>query len=257
MIRIENLTLSYGKRTILDEISLAVDKGECVGLLGANGAGKSTLLKCLARLATPDRGRIEVAGKAVDAYPRRAYARHVAYVPQHIPDDVALSVVDLVQLGRTPHLRGALGEQDRDRVIAALERVNMSHHAFSEVATLSGGERQRVAIARALVQEPQILLLDEPTSALDLKYQMETMALIRMLATETDMTIIIAVHDLSLAARYCSRLALLAEGRIRALGSWQHVLSPNHIHHAYQVEALVGEVQSYPYVLPIESGDAK
>ncbi|WP_319529487.1 ABC transporter ATP-binding protein [uncultured Cohaesibacter sp.] len=257
MIRIENLTLSYGKRTILDDISLAVEKGECVGLLGANGAGKSTLLKCLARLATPDSGGIEVDGRATGAYPRRAYARHVAYVPQHIPDDVALSVVDLVQLGRTPHLRGALGEKDRSMVIAALERVDMVHHVFSEVSNLSGGERQRVAIARALVQEPQVLLLDEPTSALDLKYQMETMALIRRLATETEMTIIIAVHDLSLAARYCSRLVLLAEGRIRACGDWKQVLSPNHIHHAYQVEALVGEVQSYPYVLPIESGEAR
>lgn len=257
MIRIENLALSYGKRPILNDISLAVASGECVGLLGANGAGKSTLLKCLARLAAPDRGRIEVAGKAIDAYSRRAYARHVAYVPQHIPDDVALSVVDLVQLGRTPHLSGALRETDRDMVIAALERVNMVHHAFSEVSNLSGGERQRVAIARALVQEPQILLLDEPTSALDLKYQMETMALIRALATETEMTIIIAVHDLSLAARYCSRLVLLAEGGIRALGDWKHVLSPDHIHHAYQVAALVGEVQSYPYVLPIESGEAR
>nr|WP_321462431.1 ABC transporter ATP-binding protein [uncultured Cohaesibacter sp.] len=257
MIRIEKLTLSYGKRTILDDISLAVNKGECVGLLGANGAGKSTLLKCLARLATPNSGDIALAGKAIEAYPRRAYARHVAYVPQHIPDDVALSVVDLVQLGRTPHLSGALGEKDRDMVIAALERVNMSHHAFSEVSNLSGGERQRAAIARALVQEPQVLLLDEPTSALDLKYQMETMALIRMLATETEMTIIIAVHDLSLAARYCSRLVLLSEGRIRARGAWQDVLSPDNIHHAYQVESLVGEVQVYPYVLPIESGDVR
>ncbi|SNY93161.1 iron complex transport system ATP-binding protein [Cohaesibacter sp. ES.047] len=257
MIRIENLSLCYGKRTILDDISLAVEKGECVGLLGANGAGKSTLLRCLARLATSDSGSIEVDGKAIDTYPRRAYARHVAYVPQHIPDDVALSVVDLVQLGRTPHLNGALGARDRDMVIAALERVNMAHHAFSEVSNLSGGERQRVAIARALVQEPQLLLLDEPTSALDLKYQMETMALIRTLATETDMTIIIAVHDLSLAARYCSRLVLLAEGRIRARGDWQHVLTADHIYHAYQVEALVGEVQSYPYVLPIESGDVR
>ncbi|TLP43931.1 ABC transporter ATP-binding protein [Cohaesibacter sp. CAU 1516] len=255
MIRIDKLTLSYGKRTILDAISLVVNKGECVGLLGANGAGKSTLLKCVARLAAPDSGQIDVAGKAIEAYSRRDYARHVAYVPQHIPDDVALSVVDLVQLGRTPHLTGKLGAQDREMVIAALERVNMVHHAFSEVSTLSGGERQRVAIARALVQEPQILLLDEPTSALDLKYQMETMSLIRTLAAETEMTIIIAVHDLSLAARYCSRLALLAEGRIRALGSWQAVLTPNHIRHAYQVEALVGAVQSYPYVLPIESGD--
>ncbi|WP_319410937.1 ABC transporter ATP-binding protein [uncultured Cohaesibacter sp.] len=257
MIRIEKLTLSYGKRTILDDISLAVNKGECVGLLGANGAGKSTLLKCLARLAAPDSGGIALAGKAIDAYPRRTYARHVAYVPQHIPDDVALSVVDLVQLGRTPHLNGSLEARDRDMVIAALERVNMSHHAFSEVSNLSGGERQRVAIARALVQEPQVLLLDEPTSALDLKYQMETMALIRTLATETDMTIIIAVHDLSLAARYCSRLVLLAEGRIRARGAWRDVLSPDNIHHAYQVEALVGEVQAYPYVLPIESGEVQ
>lgn len=252
MIQIENLTLSYSKRTILDGISLSIERGECLGLLGANGAGKSTLLKCLARLVVHNSGRLNVAGQPISAYSRREYAKRVAYVPQNIPADVALSVVDLVQLGRTPHFSGTMKGHDREMVIAALEKVNMIHHAFSDVSDLSGGERQRVAIARALVQEPEILLLDEPTSALDLKHQMETMALIRRLAAETDMTIIIAVHDLSLAARYCSRLALLSKGKICSLGAWKDVLSPSSISQAYQVDALVGEVESFPYVLPIE-----
>jgi len=254
VILIDHLTLSYGSRTILRDISLSVPGGECLGLLGANGAGKSSLLKCLARLVTPNAGEITINGKRQPDYPRRAYARTVAYVPQHIPDDVALSVVDLVQLGRTPHLSGSLSAKDRDLVIAALERVDMAHHAFSEVARLSGGERQRVAIARALVQEPEVLLLDEPTSALDLKHQMETMRLVRALASDTGMTVMIAVHDLSLAARYCSQLALLTGGRIAAKGAWQEVLSPERIKQSYGVSALVGEIQNHPYVLPLDAG---
>lgn len=256
MICIKGLSLSYGSRTILQDISLAVEKGECLGLLGANGAGKSSLLKCLARLATPGQGSIEVEGRPQASFNRKAYARKLAYVPQHIPDDVAMSVIDLVQLGRTPHISGSLGAADRDLVIDALVRVDMAHHAFSEVARLSGGERQRVAIARALVQQPQALLLDEPTSALDLKHQMETMRLVRSLAEETGMAIIIAVHDLSLAARYCTRLALLSGGRIVATGSWREVLSPDRIRESYGVAALVGEVETYPYIVPVAVGAA-
>lgn len=252
MITIDRLSLSYGRRTILKDISLQVQSGECLGLLGANGAGKSSLMKCLARLVTPDKGAILIDGKEQEDYARRAYARLVAYVPQHIPDDVALSVVDLVQLGRTPHLSGRLKGEDRDLVIEALERVDMAHHAFSEVSRLSGGERQRVAIARALVQDPKVLLLDEPTSALDLKHQMGTMRLVKRLAEKTGMTVVIAVHDLSLAARYCSQLVLLSGGRIVSKGAWQDVLSPEGIEKSYGVSAIVGEVQSHPYVLPLE-----
>ena len=254
MISIDRISLSFGSRHILKDITLEVPSGDCLGLLGANGAGKSTLLKCIARLIAADAGQIKINGKDQATYPRRAYARMVAYVPQHIPDDVALSAVDLVQLGRTPHVAGSLSANDRELVIAALERVDMTHHAFSEVSRLSGGERQRVAIARALVQEPKVLLLDEPTSALDLKHQMETMRLVKSLTKDTGMTVLIAVHDLSLAARYCSHLALLTDGRIAAMGAWREVLSPERIEQSYGVSALVGEVQNHPYILPLETG---
>lgn len=257
MIKVDSLQLSYGQRLILKNINLHVASGEFVGLLGANGAGKSSLLKCMARLVSAQQGRISLEGQDMESYSRKAYARKVAYVPQHIPEDVALSVFDFVQLGRAPHLSGRLKDHDHDMVIRALEKVSMAHHAFSEVSHLSGGERQRVAIARALVQDPKVLLLDEPTSALDLKFQMETMALVRGLAQQTELTILIAVHDLSLAARFCSRLLLLSSGHIHADGPWQAVLTPDHIKQSYQVQALVGEVQNYPYILPIEAGDAK
>lgn len=257
MIKVQSLQLSYGEKQVLKDINLDVEMGEFVGLLGANGAGKSSLLKCLARLIEPQHGSIIVAQKQMADYSRKAYARQVAYVPQHIPDDVALTTFDFVQLGRAPHLSGRLTERDHDIVINALDKVSMAHHAFSDVCNLSGGERQRVAIARALVQEPKVLLLDEPTSALDLKFQMETMALVRMLAQQTDMTILIAVHDLSLAARFCSRLLLLSSGRIHSDGPWKQVLSPDHIEQSYQVQALVGEVEVYPYILPIEAGHSR
>lgn len=252
MLDIDDLYVTLGGTPILRGISLSVTPGRCLGLLGANGAGKSTLMKCAARLIAPTGGGICVDGRLHSEYPRRAYARLVAYVPQHVPDDTPLSVVEMVQLGRTPYLAGALTSDDREKVIATLERLEIDRHAFRRVASLSGGERQRVALARALVQEPSVLLLDEPTSALDLKHQMETMRLVHGLAETRKLAVMIAVHDLALAARYCTDLALLSQGRIAAQGEWRDVLTQPAIRAAYDVDALVGDVGGVPYVLPLE-----
>ena len=252
MLQIDDLHVTLSGKPILSGISLSVAPGACLGLLGANGAGKSTLMKCAARLIAPGDGRISVGGRAQGDYGRRDYARIVAYVPQHLPDNTPLSVVEMVQRGRTPHVAGALSPEDREKVIATLERLAIADHAFRPVARLSGGERQRVALARALVQEPRVLLLDEPTSALDLKHQIETMRLIRGLAEKQKLAVMIAVHDLALAARYCTDLALLSQGRIAAHGVWRDVLQVPAIRAAYDVDALVGDLNGVPYVLPLE-----
>lgn len=252
MVEAERLHLAYGDRPVLHDASFSVAAGECVGLLGANGAGKSTLLKCLACLQGPDAGTIRVAGRLQAEHARRAYAHLVAYVPQHVPDDTPLSVVEMVELGRGPHAGRKLDSADREKVLLALERLSVAEHAFRPVSRLSGGERRRVALARALVQEPRVLLLDEPTSALDLKQQMETMRLARSLATEAGLAVVAAVHDLALAARYCTRLTLLEGGRLVADGPWREVLTRPGLRRAYDVDPLVGEVEYCPYVLPRE-----
>ena len=256
MLEFQDLRATIAGTPILKGVSLSLAPGRCLGLLGANGAGKSTLMKCAARLIAPSSGIIEVAGRAQASYARRDYARLVAYVPQHVPEDTPLTVVEMVQLGRTPYLSGALSAADRDKVISTLERLEIDRYAFRRVGSLSGGERQRVALARALVQEPRVLLLDEPTSALDLKHQMETMRLVRSLSESRDLAVMIAVHDLALAARYCTDLALLSQGQIVAEGPWREVLTGPAIRAAYDVDALVGDVDSVPYVLPQESAAA-
>ncbi len=253
MLAIDDLHATLDGNPILKGITLSVVPGRCLGLLGANGAGKSTMMKCAARLISPASGGIRIDGRSQSSYPRRDYAKLVAYVPQHVPEDTPLSVVEMVQLGRTPHLTGALSAEDREKVVVTLERLGIDKHAFRRVGSLSGGERQRVALARALVQEPRVLLLDEPTSALDLKHQMETMSLVRSLAETRNLAVMIAVHDLALAARYCTDLALLSQGRIVAEGEWREVLTQPAIRTAYDVDALVGDVDGLPYVLPLET----
>lgn len=253
MLAIDALHATLGDTPILKGVSLTLAPGRCLGLLGANGAGKSTLMKCAARLIKPSGGAIQIDGQAQASYARRDYARLVAYVPQHVPQDTPLTVVEMVQLGRTPYLKGALSDADREMVISTLEQLGIDKYAFRRVGSLSGGERQRVALARALVQEPRVLLLDEPTSALDLKHQMETMRLVRSLAVARDLAVMIAVHDLALAARYCTDLALLSQGRIVAEGGWREVLTQPAIRAAYDVDALVGDVNNVPYVLPVEA----
>ncbi|MEM9313393.1 MAG: ABC transporter ATP-binding protein [Pseudomonadota bacterium] len=252
MIEVSSLSMRCGDIEILRDISLTVPGASCLGLLGANGAGKSSLLKCIARIATPTHGTIAVNGRLQSGYRRRAYARLVAYVPQHVPVDIPLSVIEMVQLGRAPYLDGRLTAGDRKKVLSVLERLDLSDLAFRPVRLLSGGERQRVALARALIQEPQVLLLDEPTSALDLKHQVETMRLVRGLADAQELAVVVAVHDLALAARYCTDLVLLSDGRITAQGAWRKVLTAPALRAAYDVDALIGVVEQVPYVLPLE-----
>ncbi len=256
MIVADAVRFVAGNKTILQDVGIALERGEFVGLLGANGAGKSTLLKCLARLVAASAGRITLDGRPIAAFGRREFARSVAFVPQFMPTDMPLTVMDLVQLGRVPHLRGRFGPGDRRIVFAALEQMDLVPDAFRPLAELSGGERQRVALARALVQEPRVLLLDEPTSALDLRHQLQTMRIVRSLAADRGWSVLAAMHDLGLAARFTDRVALLAGGRLSRIGGWDSVLTPDAIRAAYGVTAVVGCVQGLPYVLPSEDEPA-
>lgn len=205
-------------KALLHPLTLSVPTGEVVGILGHNGSGKSTLLKILARFQAPTAGRAEYAGQDLVSFRTKDYARRVAYLPQQTPDTDGMTVREVVALGRYPW-HGALGRfsaVDKLKVADALKLTSMTALADRVVDTLSGGERQRAFVAMLIAQDTECLLLDEPISALDISHQIEVMELIRMLAHEHKKTVLIVLHDINMAARYCDRLIALAGGRLVA-----------------------------------------
>jgi iron complex transport system ATP-binding protein len=224
VISAENVGHAYDGTAVLRDVTLAAREGEVVGLIGPNGSGKTTLLRALYRALTPLRGDVFVGGAPIAGYRPRELARIVAVVTQEPPGDLPLSVADTVLLGRNPH-QGSLQRQsaaDVDIAEQSLQRVGAAHLADRDVGELSGGERQRVLIARALAQQTTHLLMDEPTNHLDIHFQHEILQLVRRL----ELTTIIVLHDLNLAARYCDRLVLLDRGAVVAAGSVDEVLDP-------------------------------
>ena len=220
-------------------VSLAVARGSFTGLLGPNGCGKTTLLKLMAGVLRPAAGTVTLDGRVLAEMPRRTAARHVAVVPQDTHPAFDYTALEIVLMGRHPHLRPTQLEGPRDLVIAqeALEATGTLHLAHRLFTSLSGGERQRVVIASALAQQPDVLLLDEPTASLDLGYQLEVAALLRRLSREHDVTMVMATHDLNLAASMCGALALLRDGRLLDHGPTADVLTSVTVRQLYDVEA--------------------
>jgi iron complex transport system ATP-binding protein len=240
VIDVQDLTVRRGDEVVLDGVGAALETGECVGLVGPNGAGKTTLLQCINGALSPDRGAVSVGGDDVASLSAAERGRRVATVPQHptIPFDYDVETV--VAMGRTPHLGrfDRVDANDRDAVQAALERTDTADFAERSITTLSGGERQRVLIARALAQQPAALLLDEPTSSLDVDHQQRCLELAREVVDD-GRAVLMAIHDLDLAARFCDRLFLLADGDVVARGPPADVLTPTTVERAFGVDAAV------------------
>ncbi len=233
---LEDVGVTYGERVALAPFSAAIAAGEWVGLIGPNGAGKSSLLRSIAGLAK-HRGSISVDGDRLDDMSDRERAKRVAYVPQEplIPDD--MTVTDYVLLGRTPYIGYWSSESKHDRAVVAdtLDRLRLADFAPRLLGSLSGGERQRVVLARALVQQAPILLLDEPTSALDIGHQQQALELVTELRCNQSLTIISALHDLTLAGTYTDRLVMLHEGGVVASGAAAEVLTAERLGAVYNV----------------------
>lgn len=229
---IRDVDVVLGGKHVLHGVSLHADAGEIVGLLGPNGSGKSTLLRTAYGVVRPRAGTVRTAGLDVATTRPRELAKRCAVLTQDHAVDIELSVLDVVLLGRIPHPRAPGGRRsDLELARASLERVDGSHLTERAFPTLSGGERQRVLLARALCQEPQVLLLDEPTNHLDVSHQLELLELV----TSLDLTCVVALHDLTLAATYCDRIALLADGRTVAQGPPADVLTPARVEDVYGV----------------------
>jgi len=245
-LAVDRVSFSYpapGRRraacAALTDVSLSVAQGSLTGLLGANGCGKTTLLKLLSGVDTPDSGRVSLAGRALTRIPRRELARQVAVVPQETQPAFDYTVTEMALMGRHPHLgRFELeGPADLAAVERALETTGVAHLADRLFSTLSGGEKQRVVIASALAQAGSVLLLDEPTASLDLAYQLEVASLLARLNREQRVTIVLATHDLNLAASICDSLVLLREGRVLAQGWTSEVLNASMVRDLYGIDA--------------------
>jgi len=230
VIKLRGVGFDYGSTPVLRDISLAVGKGELLGILGPNGSGKSTLLGLMDGILKPQQGAVEVDGVPLSDLGRGAIARKIAMVAQENRLRFSFSVMQVVLMGRFPHLKLLQPEGEQDIAVArgALEVTHCLGLADRPIHELSGGERQRVLIARALAQEPQAILLDEPTTFLDLKFKRDLFRLISRLGREKGLSLVIVSHDIDLVSQYCSRILMLRGGRVFEVGEPHQVITaPN------------------------------
>ena len=250
-IALEGVTVRLGGRPVVNGVSATVEPGEWVALLGPNGAGKTSLLRAIAGVL-PCEGRVFLAGRPAASLDRRERARQLAVVPQEPETPPWLTVAEYVLLGRTPYL-GPLareGVADREAAWRALERLDLEPFVDRPLGTLSGGERQRAVVARALAQEAPVVLLDEPTAALDIGHQQHALELLDALRAAEGLTLVAAMHDLTLAALYADRVLLLAEGRVVADGPPAAVLTEAALAEHYGASVRVTTVDDRVAVLP-------
>ncbi len=249
-IEAKDLAVRFGRMTLLRKINMAIRAGEMVGLIGPNGSGKTTLLRILANLRSPDEGSVSYAGRSAAAIGARRFSQQVAYLAQGANVHWPMRVETLVGLGRFPHRRPMQGLSSGDRTaieraMVACDVLRFRDRTMSEV---SGGERLRILLARALAVEAEMLLADEPIAALDPLHQLQVMELLRRTSRE-GRSVVVVLHDLALAARYCDRLVLLAGGGILAGGRPSDVLTDAHIATAYGVDVVRGQKEGVPYLL--------
>ncbi len=241
-LRVDGVTWAANSKAplLLQNCSFEVPAGQTLGVVGPNGAGKTTLLRLIYGFNQSKTGEIYVGDQPLSQLPPRMIAQKIAAVLQEQPTDFALSVRDIVALGRVPHRTGIARAGQRDEAIieAALDRMDLHGMADRNLSTLSGGERQRVMVARALAQEPQILVLDEPTNHLDIRHQLDVLQLIR----DLDLTIVTSLHDLNLAAHVCDRILVLKHGQMLAVGTPDDVLTDGLVSATFSVNAQLEEL---------------
>ncbi|MFC4563600.1 ABC transporter ATP-binding protein [Nocardiopsis mangrovi] len=255
-LEVSAVEFGYRRHRVLDGVGLTVAEGTFCALLGPNGSGKSTLAKIIARILAPQAGTVSFAGRDLLRTPRREHAKVVSYVPQSSEAPFELTVQEAVLLGRTPHMGLRPTAHDQAVVDGAIDRLGLGELGDRRLSELSGGQAQRVLIARALAQEPRVLLLDEPTSALDLRYQIETLQIVRSVTREQGVTALIAIHDLNHAAHFCDQAVLLSGGRIVADGPPAEAFDAKVLGEVYGLEVRVERRGADVEVRPAVLGDA-
>ncbi len=247
-ITLRDITFRYDKDPVLSNIRAEIDRGDLVALVGPNGSGKSTLIKCINGILTVREGDVLIDGISVHTIPAVERARKMAYVPQTEQKSVPVQVFDAVLLGRKPYIQWRPSRSDYERTAEILQRLDLEDVAMREVHKLSGGQQQRVFIARALNQQPEILLLDEPTANLDLKYQMETLELLRDLAGD-GITVVIAMHDINMASLFAGRVMMLKNGTIFASGG-PEIVTAEHVEQLFGVKVRIVHENGTRFIVP-------
>lgn len=252
-LEVASLSVDIGGRRIVEDIDISVPDGRFVGLLGPNGSGKSTILKTIYRVHRPATGRVLLDDTDLLSMRAKDAARRIAVVTQEAAVEFDFTVFEMVMIGRTPHKGAFDRDNDADRAIVerAIERVGCEDLSTRSFNTLSGGEKQRVLIARAIAQGADHLILDEPTNHLDIRYQLEVLELVAGFG----MTVLAALHDLSLAALFCDTVYLLADGRMVTSGPPGSVITAEMVRHAYGADVLVVEhpETGTPHLIPRRS----
>ncbi|MDR1155419.1 MAG: ABC transporter ATP-binding protein [Bacteroidales bacterium] len=235
-ISVYNTCFGYSGANVLHDVCFTVNDNDFVSILGPNGSGKSTLIKCMNGILNVQQGEILLGDQNIKSFDRRHLARTVAYVPQHTNHKNTSTVYEILELGRCPYINWRLKSADRDAIDRVIEDFHLHQFVDKPFARLSGGEQQKIKIARALVQEPQVLLLDEPTNNLDLKHQVEVLSLLSGIVKSRGITAIMAIHDLTLAARYSLSVLLLSNGRIVDSGSPADVIHERNVKTVYGID---------------------
>ncbi|MDE5715235.1 MAG: ABC transporter ATP-binding protein [Anaeroplasmataceae bacterium] len=251
----EDISISYGKKNVLDHITLEFKKGSINTIIGKNGCGKSSLLKTLTKKVEYS-GKLIFEDKELSNYKKKELARRIAYLPQIHTSPEDITVRTLVSYGRYPYTKfgHSLTEEDEKMIDFALEASGLTHLANQEAQTLSGGERQRAWIAMCICQNPEVLILDEPTTYLDLSYQVEVLELIKKLNKELGITIVMVLHDLNLAARYSDYLYAIKNHKLYQIGNPNDMINEKNLEELFNIKAniLRDSKNNCPFFIPLE-----
>lgn len=253
VIKVKDLSFSYGKHKVIDDISFSINKGQITTIMGANGCGKSTLFSLLTKNLKEDKGVIKLEDKDINKISLQHFAQKVSIVHQYNTCADDITVEQLVSYGRIPHkkIMGGYTEQDYKLIEWAMAVTNLTEYKDKEVGKLSGGQRQRVWIAMALAQNTKVLFLDEPTTYLDIKYQLEILNLVKLLNEEYGITIIMILHDINQAIHYSHNIIGLKDGKIIVNGNSEEVITSESINALYDIDLEVSKISDRKFVVTV------